>query len=176
MKILNYDDIKSLLHLVKDEADYPELTLLENSVIAAIQSYLGRILKKGSYEQVFHTYFSNIALDALPVDSITSIITESGISIPTGSYRIIQNGVRIDEVYVMDESITIKYIGGYSKMPDDIYRAILLQTAYEFQNHDHIGASSVSNEGGTVQIPALGLIPEVVRLIKNHKNILKAFI
>jgi len=176
MQFLSFEDVKSLGELEKDEVDYPVISILESSVISAIESYTKTILKKSTYTKKLNYYTQLLEVDALPVISVTSIITESGYEYVASDYRIRDWGIELLSPVVLDESVTIVYTGGYSKLPGDLYRAILLQTVYEYQNHDHIGASSVTNEGGSVQTPSLQLLPEVVRLIKGYKNILKATI
>jgi hypothetical protein len=177
MDILNWEtDLKALAKLEKDEEDYPVLSLIEMSVVDAIESFILRKIKKQTLEQRFLQWHHLVPLDALPVVSITSVITDSGVTLTSDNYKIRDYHIEIDKAFLVDSPLTVKYVGGYAKIPSDLYRAILLQTVYEFQNSDHIGASFVTTDGGTVQTPSLQLLPEVVRLIKNYKHIVKAFL
>jgi len=66
--------------------------------------------------------------------------------------------------------MVVVYTGGITEATNSMNRAALLQTAYEFQAKDHIGASSVSAEGGSVQRPELGLLKEVKRILSKDKH------
>ena len=50
-------------------------------------------------------------------------------------------------------------------MPPALSRAAMLQTAYEFQGIDHVAASSVQSEGGSIERPELGLLKEAKKLV-----------
>ena len=68
--------------------------------------------------------------------------------------------------------VSVVYTGGYAndEVPEGLNRASLLQTVYEFQGRDHLGAESVSSDGGVVQRPELGLLKIVKGLLDNYKH------
>jgi hypothetical protein len=185
MIFLNFAEIKNILELEKSEDDYPIIQNTESNVISAIEDYLNRKLIYGSYTEEF--YASNnrafYALAAIPFSSIDTL-TIDGEVIAADDYQISKWGIKI--LYPLDTSqITVAYSGGYKQitdvseefdsiksLPSGIHRALFLQTVYEYQNRDYIGASLVTNEGGTVTRPGLKLLDEVVRLLRNHKHLL----
>lgn len=172
MKILNFDDLKAILKIDKTEENYPDLIILESSVIAAIENYLGRYIKQGDFvETVTVPPSGDIPLKALPVIGIDNITISEAILLPY-EYKIKFFGVTIGFVSE-DSTAEISYTGGFEKVPDSLYRAILMQTIYEYQNSANIGATSVSTEGGTIQRPELGLLAEVKRLINLYIHPMK---
>jgi hypothetical protein len=73
----------------------------------------------------------------------------------------------------VEANVTITYTGGYEEAPDPIKRAALLQTLHEWQRKDHIGAENVTNDGGSVIWPELGLLKEVKRLLDPYVHPMK---
>ena len=73
-------------------------------------------------------------------------------------------------VSLTNAKVVIVYTGGITIVPDAMARAALLQTAYEFQSKDQIGAESVTTDGGSVSRPALGLLKEVKRNLEKYKH------
>lgn len=166
MNLVTFSDLKVLLGLSKNESDYPELTLIKNSVFNAFESYLLRTLTYGQKTEVLEPS-RRVVLSALPIKSLLTVV-QNGVSLPVTNYKIRPYG--IEGNFSSDADVTITYNGGLETIPGPINRAALLQTAYEYQNRDHIGATVVNNEGGSVQVPALGLLPEVKRLLDPYKH------
>jgi len=183
MIFLDFDEIKVFLELEKTEADYPIIPIVEKSVIAAIENYIKRKLEYSNY--VVKDNGSNnsslFALRALPISTINSVKIDGA---ETTYYGLLKYGI---DLYVKlgDLEIEIDYNGGYKKITDtapefssieslneEIYRALFLQTIYEYQNRDYIGANSVTNEGGTISKPGLKLLDEVKRILDSHKHII----
>ena len=166
--LVTFEDLKSLLHLDNDEEDYPALTLLRDSVKDAIESFLGRTIDNDSYSETKRIVSKTkmVPLNALPVDSVSSVTIDGSAST---DYTISDYGVELGAT-VSNLPVVVSYIGGLEEIPGPINRAALIQTAYEYQNHDHIGAESVSTDGGSVQRPSLGLLKEVQRLLKTFKH------
>ena len=180
IELVPYASLKSLLDL-EDVliTDYPALDLLRSSVTFAIEEYLDRLLE--SKERTETIYFgrqerSMVSLPAIPVTSISSvtvtIIGESETYDENEEYEITEYGIQL-AVSLSKAKIVIVYTGGISVVPDAMARAALMQTAYEFQAKDQIGASSVSTAGGSVQRPELGLLKEVKRMLNQYKHPLR---
>jgi hypothetical protein len=171
MSLVHYADIKALLGLEKTEDQYPALMVLIDSVQASIESYTGRKFEFGTHnERIFivkPTQF--LPLSALPVYSIESIVDASG-SVIT-DYQIAFYGLK-SNAWTANGYLDIEYDGGYTiaSMPPEIKRAALLQIAFEYQNHDNIGAESVSTQGGVIQRPALSLLDEVKNMLNHYKH------
>lgn len=177
IELVSYADLKSFLGLEGETvADYPALSLIQTSVTAAIESYLGRNLTYSSYEitQQVWSITSMIRLSALPIDSIDKVaITRDGetASLTSSDYDVTDYGLYL-YTPVARGSVSIEYDGGYTAatLPAAISRAALLQVALEFQTKDHVGASTVSTEGGMTQRPQLGLLKEVQRLLNSYRH------
>lgn len=179
IELVTYADLKALLSLT-DAAitDYPALNLLRESVTAAIESYLGRELESKSRSATI--YASNVAtqmihLKAVPVASVSALTVTIGTDsedYTANDYEITVYGVKLYGK-VSNAKIEITYTGGISTVPDAINRAALMQTTYEFQSKENIGAESVSTEGGFVSRPALGLLKEVRRMLSSERHPLR---
>ncbi len=169
--LVTFEQLDALLNLKQSEDNYPALRLLMDSVKAAIQNHIGRDISFGKYTEsrIITCQTSMIGLKALPIKSV-SAVTIDGVS--TTNYKIRDYGIEVPGG-LDDVTIAVTYKGGFDKVPEDINRAALLQTAYEFQNKANIGAESVTNEGGSIQRPALGLLKEVRERLKNYKHPLR---
>jgi len=180
IELVTYSALKALLGL-EDAAitEYPALEILRPSVTSAIEEYLSRLLE--STERTETIYIgsrkrSMISLPAIPVTAVSSvtvtIIGESETYDENEEYEITEYGIQL-AVSLSKAKIVIVYTGGISVVPDAMARAALMQTAYEFQAKDQIGASSVSTAGGSVQRPELGLLKEVKRMLNQYKHPLR---
>jgi len=177
IELVSYDDIKDLLDL-EDSAitDYPALDVIRTSVTSAIEEYLGRELESKSRSDTLYIEglpTAMIYLPAIPVSSVTSMVVTWSDDTETytvnNDFEITGYGLKTYSK-LSDVSIAITYVGGIDTVPDGINRAALLQTAYEFQSKDQIGAESVTTEGGYVSRPPLGLLPEVKRMLNRFKH------
>jgi len=175
IELVTFDDLASLLELEKlDIEEYPALNVIRDSVVAAIESYIGRELELGQRSETLYagTYPERmIGLKGLPVQSIGAVACDSGLPVTA---TIQSYGVRLD-TGIRNCRVVVIYTGGFAAdaIPSGIRRAALIQTAYEFQAKDHIGAETVSTEGGAVTRPALQLLPEVRRMLDPFKHPLK---
>lgn len=177
IELVSYSDLQDLLDLEGTViTDYPSLSVIRESVTFAIEEYLGRQLESKSRTDTLYVEnlpTSMIYLPAIPVSSVTSLVVTWSDDTETytehNDYEITGYGLKFYSG-VSNVSIAITYTGGISTVPDAIERAALLQTAYEFQAKDQIGAESVTTEGGYVSRPALGLLPEVKRMLNRYKH------
>jgi len=180
MELTSFSDLKTLLELESDEAgDYPSLTLIGGGVNAAISDYTGRDFD--IEERVAKIFISGspstmISLRALPLVSVASVVIESfGTSeelIEIFDFIITSYGLRLLRTF-KNCLITVTYSGGIPNTTGLLRRAALLQTAYEYQNKEHIGASYVSTEGGSVTVPEISLLKEVKRVLNGELHPLK---
>ena len=180
IELVPYEDLKNLLGLEETSiSSYPALELLQDSVLAAIESYVGRVLTDDTYTETI--YISNyptsiIPLKSLPIASVSSVISSCLGSDETltenSDFVIDQFGIRL--LYkVRLVKLTIVYSGGLEETNDLFKRAALMQIAYEYQGKEQIGASYTSNEGGSVTRPELGLLKEVKRILNSEKHPLR---
>lgn len=177
--LVTFAQVKDFLGLEREEASYPSLALIIPSVAAAIENYIGRSLESKERTELIllgNTATRFLDLKGLPVASVSAVtVTELGEddTLTENEDFIISNG-GIELLYTTFKrcKVSITYTGGYAadSIPEDIERAALLQTIYEYQSKDHVGAESVSNEGGTVNRPAIGLLKEVKRLLDGYKH------
>jgi len=159
--------------------DYPALDVIRDSVTAAFEAYTGRLFEsKERTETIYYGYPGTkyLSLEAVPISSVSALVVTTSETDETftehDDYEIASYGLRL-LTSISDCKVAITYTGGLSTVPDDIKRAALLQTAYEFQAKDQIGADSISTEGGTISRPALGLLKEVRRILDRNIHPLK---
>ena len=180
IELVSYANLRSLLDL--EEAaitDYPALNVLRDSVTSALEDYTGRLFESKARTETIYvgsTGTQMLSLEAIPVASVSSLVVTVSETDETftehDDYEIASYGLKL-LTRVSNCSIAITYTGGISTVPDSLARAALLQTAYEFQAKDQIGADSVSTEGGTISRPALGLLKEVKRLLDKNMHPLR---
>lgn len=171
MELTSFENLKHILNLDGDEiAEYPGLEIIRDSVVSAIESYVGRYLENKERTESFCLASDScmIGLKGLPMTTIPSAITLDGEDV--SEYVITNYGIRLTDKPTAHSLFSCTYTGGYSVIPSDLERAALIQTVYEFQNKEHMGAESVSTEGGSVSRPALGLLREVRRLLDPYKH------
>ena len=179
IELVSYANLQSVLSLEGSTiASYSDLSLIRDNVVHAIEAYIGRTLGYDSFEKTIYitTPTQIISLPALPVFYIDSItITDSaGVEsvLSASSYHVMEYGLYLHDMPTRGDKYVIEYDGGYEdeEIPGDIKRAALLQTVFEFQSKDHIGAESVSTDGGHVSRPQLGLLNEVKRMLDGYKH------
>jgi len=178
IELVTYEALADFMGLEDyDLSAYPALDVVRDSVVAALESYMGRELENRQRTETIYAYgkpMKMLALKAIPVVTVSEVLVDgydwTSYATATGY------GIRLDRA-AMYAQAQVTYTGGFVadgvSIPEDIARAALIQTAYELQSKDNVGASSVSTEGGTVQRPAIGLLSEVKRLLNNHKHPLK---
>lgn len=179
LELVTFDDIKGLLELNKaDITDYPALNVINGTMINSFEEFLGRQLNSESRTETIWAYSTKkrvIRLPAIPVASITSVTVTSGGEdeswVETNDYDITGYGIKLLTA-IANSKLVVVYTGGLSAVAEEpgLNRAALYQLSYEYQNKDRIGAERVSNEGGSVEIPELGLLKETKRLLKSHRH------
>lgn len=178
-ELTTFADIKALADLSKSLiTDYPSIGVLKPAVEGAIIDYCQAEFD-ATVSPRTETFFTGstptamIPFRALPVGTITSVtvttLGEDTSLTENTDYEVTAYGIRTFTNY-QNAKFTLVYVGGYAEgsVPAGLSSAALIQTAYEYQNHNHIGAETVSTEGGTVRRPALQLLPEVVRRLQPY--------
>ena len=165
LTLTKFEDLAAMLDLTKDSIDeYPSLKLLVSSVYAAIESYTGRTLELDSYTESIDVRNRLVPLKSFPVVSLTSVIADTDPNTNLADSCIKRNA-HILLPNEVDSFVTVSYVGGYEEAPEPIKRASLLQVIHEWQRKDHLAADTVTNDGGSVTWPELGLLKEVKRLL-----------
>lgn len=175
IELVSFTHLKDLLGLSESSIDhYPALSLLRDSVTASIESFLGRELECMERTTTIQAGSSSrmISLPAIPVESVSSV-SVNGQNLDQAFFTKMEYGILLSFFPLPGDGISITYTGGLSSVPGDIARAALLQTAFEFQNKEHLGAKSVSTEGGSVSVPGFGLLNAVKSLLIPHIHPLK---
>jgi hypothetical protein len=182
LSLVSFDDVKDLLDLGgANVAAYPALTVINNRVFYAFQTYLGRKLESAERAEIKYITgkLSMLHLDALPVASVSSVtaVDDYGNSetlTEDEDFAISEYGIKLLSQW-QNVKITVVYTGGYSNdtVPDEIKQAAFIQAAYEFQAKEHIGAETVSTDGGTITRPGLQLLIETKRMLNPYKHPLK---
>lgn len=171
-ELIPFSDLKGLLTLDgASVVSYPSLSVILYRLLPSFEQYTGRQFEL--MERTETIFVNDLAtqmlfLPAIPVASISSIIITSNIygdeTLGSTDYDIVNYGVRLISK-VRNCKVTVVYTGGLSAVTNAIKAAALYQAAYELQGKDQIGAESVSNEGGSVYRPALGLLKETKRML-----------
>lgn len=170
MELVSFADIKAFLGLADSlVTDYPALNIIQPSVVAAIESYLGRDLESKARSETLPITGPTdiIKLRALPIASVASLVitmNNDSQTYDSDDYIIAEYGLLLSSK-LRNASVAITYTGGLSSVPEAIERAALYQTVFEFQAKDQAGADSVSMEGGSVNRPSFGLLDHVRQLL-----------
>lgn len=172
MDFIPFSAIKPLLSLDGDTYDdYPDLIPIVEAVKGSIEDYLGRVLDVGDYTQTVLprlTPTRMIYLEALPVNSVASVEID-GTALTEEDYVITDYGLRLN-LAVVEQTVAVEYNGGLSTIPSNLSGAAAIQAAYEYQSKSHIGAQTITTDGGTVTRPALQLLPEVKRRLAKLRH------
>ena len=167
--ILEFADLKAMLDLENNAiTDYPDLSIIADSVHAALESFCGRSLnfvEKVKESGIFSDDTYYLDLVTLPISSIASF-TINGEDFT--DYTIDNYGLKLASKQTGAFKVTVK--GGFAEIPEDIYRAELAQTVYEYQNKLNLGETSYGNSGGTTRTLGYVLLPDVKRLITSYTH------
>ena len=66
-------------------------------------------------------------------------------------------------------SVKVVYAAGYSSTPAPIIHACGMQVAHWYRNRDNIGYQTVSQQGGSIRVDGLGLLPEVMQALAPYQ-------
>ena len=168
IELISFADLDIMLDLGKTEAEYPDLTLIQESVVDAFEDYTRRTFEELTYSESKFMYSKTkmIPLNAIPVTSVSLVTIDDEV---TTDFNIRPYGIELG-AKVENAEVNVTYIGGITIVPGNLKRAALLQTVYEYQNKDSIGIQTVSTEGGTTTKPELGLLREVKRLLNSFTH------
>ena len=180
IELVSYANLRSLLDLENAAiTDYPALNVLRDSVTSAFEAYTGRLFESKARTETIRIGYPGtqmLRLDGIPISAVASLTVTVSETTETytdhDDYEITAYGLKLLS-NVSNCTIAITYTGGISTVPDNLERAALIQTAYEFQAKDQIGSESVTTEGGTISRPALGLLKEVKRLLDQNMHPLR---
>ncbi|RLI66164.1 MAG: hypothetical protein DRO88_02540 [Promethearchaeia archaeon] len=181
VELVSFSELKNVLGLEGDTIDeYPALAIIREGVTSAIEEFIGRELTQKEREETIYvgkTFTSMIYLKALPVHSVSSIIIDSWgeeITLSDSDFQIVKYGVELLSS-INRSKVKVTYTGGLidEDVSARLNRAALLQTIYEFQTKEHIGATSVYTDGGSVSTPELGLLKEIQRMLTSEIHPLK---
>jgi hypothetical protein len=170
MSLWDFDSIKGVLGLTKSVESYAGFETLADSAEARIEAYLQRHLPLTTYTdrgRLYRRTAPYIPLRGLPIASV-STLTIDGVPVSADEYEIDEYGLFL---YAERTGLWVcTYSGGLEEAPAWLSRALTMQIAYEWQGHDHIGASNVSTSGGSVSRPALELLPDVRAVLAPYRH------
>ena len=181
IELVSFANLKSILGLEGTTIDeYPALSIIRDGVTSAIEEFTGRKFEEKERTEEIYTgkgYTSMLYLEGLPVSEISSITINSWgeeTILSTSDFQIVKYGLELLSK-INRSKITVVYTGGLTSenISTQLNRAALLQTVYEFQTKEHIGATSVYTDGGLVSTPELGLLKEVKRILTHEIHPLK---
>lgn len=137
---------------------------LQEGITKRFETYMGREFEKKERTEKFDGGTPYFQLKAFPIDTGETItVTEDGITlVENDDYYVraeegvIEFGREASETYPLN--IVITYTGGYTiaseviAVPDDLKRACVYQTAFEFRRRKDLGASAVNMGDGSMSI------------------------
>ena len=173
VELVSFANLKNYLSLSGATInEYPDLAVIKDSVVYAIEAYLDREIESKARSETIYINSSTqmLKLCAIPISSVASLSVEIDGESETYSsddYTITEYGLKL-YTGISNAIVSITYTGGLSTIPSDIERAALIQTAYEFQTKDNVGAKRVRNDGGSVETPELGLLKETKRMLNKY--------
>lgn len=165
--LTDFDKLKSLLNLSKNESEYPDLMLLQDGVVAQMEAYTRRKFECCRRVDVrfVHCDTKMIDLLAIPICNVHSVEVD-GVK---ADCKITDYGVRLAE-FAEDARVVVEYTGGLKELEDELVRAATIQTVFEYQNKHSVGLKSTSNDGGSINKITTGLLPEVRAILDNYKH------
>lgn len=166
---IDFEKLKLILELEKDEEDYPDLTLISTQVFSMIENHLQRTLSIDSYSEAFFASAGSsrmIRLKALPVLTVENVLADD---VETTDFEETAYGLRLG-INLRVKKLVVNYTGGLSVLPLDLEKAIYTQICYEYQQKHTIGIQTFSTEGGTITKKHNGILPEVERILESYKH------
>lgn len=174
-ELISSSEVSTLLNLKLDSAlGYPALSVISRRLVSSFQEFTQREFEQKERTQIIYVHSTGtkmVRLNALPIESVSSVILESMIADASDNLSVTDFGIAeygLKLFYkVKNCKITVTYTGGLEEPTEEMKAAALYQLAYEFQSKEHIGAESVINEGGSIYRPPLGLLEETKRMLKS---------
>ena len=169
IELVSFDTLKPLLDLNDTEKDYPDLTLIQESVVTSLEDHTHRTFSEDNYEEELFTGgmpTKMIPLLAIPISSITEVTIDGEV---TDDYEIRNYGIEMGRT-ITNQTVKVTYAGGIIDVPAGLERAARLQTMYEYQHKTSIGLEIVSTPGGTITKPEVGMLKEVKKLLQKHMH------
>jgi len=175
-ELCSWDDLKNMLDLEGSSiSEYPALDDTRLRVAYALEVHLGRLFEVKERTESISVGMSPIQMIYLPgvpsasISSVTVRTRYETLTLSEDDYMVTNYGLKLWS-RVSNSEIEVVYTGGISEVPGSLNRASLLQTVYEFQGKEHVGATSVSTDGGTVSTPEIQLLKTVKASIKGEHH------
>lgn len=126
---------------------------------------------------------AELRLPYFPIQSVTSVHDSSDRTygaadlVPAADYSLFgdEGIIRLDDDgstvawSEIKRAIKVVAVIGWVTIPDGLVHAACVQVAHWFGARDHIGRSSVSQQGGSISVRDLGLLPEVKQALAPYR-------
>ena len=168
IELVGFDKLAPVIPLNSAEATYPDLTIIQESVVSQFEDHTNRTFTEDNYEEELFVGMSSkmIPLKAIPVSEVTEVTIDD---VVTTDYNIRPYGVELG-YKVQNQTVKVTYAGGLATVPKSLERAALLQTTYEYQHKNSIGLEIVSTPGGTITKPEVGMLKEVKKILNAYMH------
>lgn len=189
MKLESRENIKIYLEITNPNHD-SLLDLIIDQVSARIEKFLNRKLTKQEYTEYFDVKISKkfFHLRSYPID-LAEDFTASQYDVEdtiNSDYFVYEDSGIVeyftDRIHCNEpKCIKFVYTAGYEEIytegedvlnvPDDLKRACLLQSVFEFRRRRDIGLTSISTPDGSISKSITGtLLTEVSDILKSYRN------
>ena len=182
--LVSTEDAKLFLGLKTEDEHDDLIELIIEQVSARIETYLNRELKAEERTKYFDAGKDSYSLPAYPVDTgETFTVNHDDVELTIDEDYYLHDEIGVVEFPLGTgeykvRSIDVTCTGGYTEgsgvlaVPDDLKRACLMQTVYDFRRRNDLGLSSVSMPDGSVSIyqPAR-FLSEVEAILMTHRRL-----
>jgi uncharacterized phiE125 gp8 family phage protein len=158
IQLIDIADVKAFLE-ISDTSFDSLLTSMVQDISQRMENYLNRTLKEDTYTEYFEVGRRNYWVKAYPISTVSSVVVDSTTQVEDTDFFVRENEGLIEFLNktsgTKPKKVVITYTGGYTEtssvlaVPDDLKRACVLQTAYEFRRRKDIGLSSISMPDGS---------------------------
>lgn len=175
-ELCSWEELRTALSL-EDAAidDYPDVRDARLRVAFALEAHLGRLFEPKERTESISVGTNStrmIYLPGTPVASVSSVTVRTRyetLTLSEDDYMVVNYGIKLWG-FVMNSEITVVYTGGLVEIPGSFNRASLIQTVYEYQGKENMGATSVSMDGGSVTTPEIQLLKTVKAAVKGEHH------